>query len=111
MVPALGQRLGAVPAPTRTDPDTERYLLYGAVAGLLTAASELQPIVLVLDDLQWSTVRASGSCVMSSPPSSRHGARPRDVSDTELSPSNPLSDLLGALQREPSISRIELRLR
>ena len=26
---------GTVPAPTRTDPDTERYLLYGAVAGLL----------------------------------------------------------------------------
>ena len=110
MVPALGQRLGAVPAPTRTDPDTERYLLYGAVAGLLTAASTLQPTVLVLDDLQWSdsqslrllrhvvtTVESARLLVLGT------------FRDTELSPSNPLRDLLGALQREPSISRIELK--
>jgi class 3 adenylate cyclase/tetratricopeptide (TPR) repeat protein len=110
MVPALGQRLGAVPAPTRTDPDTERYLLYGAVAGLLTAASALQPTVLVLDDLQWSdsqslrllrhvvsTVESAQLLVLGT------------FRDTELSPSHPLSDLLGALQREPTISRIELK--
>ena len=110
MVPALGQRLGAVPAPTRTDPDTERYLLYGAVAGLLTAASTLQPTVLVLDDLQWSdsqslrllrhvvtTVESARLLVLGT------------FRDTELSPSNPLRDLLGALQREPGISRIELK--
>ena len=110
MVPALGQRLGAVPAPTSTDPDTERYLLYGAVAGLLTAASALQPTVLVLDDLQWSdsqslrllrhvvsTVESAQLLVLGT------------FRDTELSPSHPLRDLLGALQREPSISRIELK--
>ena len=110
MVPALGQRLGAVPAPTRTDPDTERYLLYGAVAGLLTAASALQPIVLVLDDLQWSdsqslrllrhvvtTVESARLLVLGT------------FRDTELSPSNPLPELLGALQREPDVSRIELK--
>ena len=110
MVPALGQRLGAVPPPTKTDPDTERYLLYGAVAGLLTAASTLQPTVLVLDDLQWSdsqslrllrhvvtTVESARLLVLGT------------FRDTELSPSNPLRDLLGALQREPSISRIELK--
>ena len=110
MVPAIGQRLGAIPAPTKTDPDTERYLLYGAVAGLLTAASTLQPTVLVLDDLQWSdsqslrllrhvvtTVESARLLVLAT------------FRDTELSPSNPLSDLLGALQREPTISRIELK--
>jgi class 3 adenylate cyclase/tetratricopeptide (TPR) repeat protein len=109
MVPALAQRLGHVPAPTRTDPDTERYLLYGAVAGLLTAASLHQPTVLVLDDLQWSdsqslrllrhvvtTVESARLLVLGT------------FRDTELSPSNPLRDLLGALQREPGISRIEL---
>ena len=110
MVPALRQRLGAVPAPTSTDPDTERYLLYGAVAGLLTAASTLQPTVLVLDDIQWSdnqslrllrhvvtTVESARLLVLGT------------FRDTELSPSNPLRDLLGALQREPNISRIELK--
>ena len=110
MVPALGQRLGTIPAPTRTDPDTERYLLYGAVAGLLTAASALQPTVLVLDDLQWSdrqslrllrhvvtTVESARLLVLGT------------FRDSELSPSNPLCDLLGDLQREPDVSRIELK--
>ena len=32
LAPALGDRLLDVPAPTETDPDTERYLLWGAVA-------------------------------------------------------------------------------
>ena len=110
MVPALGQRLGTVPAPTSTDPETERYLLYGAVAGLLTAASALQPTVLVLDDLQWSdrqslrllrhvvtTVESARLLVLGT------------FRDSELSPTNPLRDLLGDLQREPNVSRIELK--
>ena len=110
MVPALGQRLGVVPAATRTDPDTERYLLYGAVAALLTAASALQPTVLVLDDLQWSDSQSLRLL--------RHVVATVDSArllvlgtfrDSELSPSNPLRDLLGALQREPSISRIPLK--
>jgi tetratricopeptide (TPR) repeat protein len=110
MVPALGQRLGEVPAPTRTDPDTERYLLYGAVAGLLTAASTLQPTVLVLDDLQWSDSQSLRLL--------RHVVATVDSArllvlgtfrDSELLPYNPLRDLLGALQREPSISRIQLK--
>ena len=109
MVPALGQRLGTVPAPTRADPDTERYLLYEAVTELLRAASTLQPVVLVLDDLQWSdsqslrllrhvvtTVESARLLVLGT------------FRETELSPSNPLRDLLGALQREPNIHRMEL---
>ena len=110
MVPALVQRLGDVPAPTRTDPDTERYLLYGAVAGLLTAASAVQPTVLVLDDLHWSDSQSLQLL--------RHVAATVESArllvlvtfrDSELSPSNRLRDLLGALQREPNISRIELK--
>ena len=66
MVPRSVNDWGKFRHPTMTDPDTERYLLYGAVAGILTAASAFQPTVLVLDDLQWSEVKASDSCVMSS---------------------------------------------
>ncbi|MDN5895019.1 MAG: AAA family ATPase [Nocardioides sp.] len=36
------------------DPDTERYRLFEAVAGWLAAASSRQPLVLLLDDLQWA---------------------------------------------------------
>ncbi|MFZ0248625.1 MAG: AAA family ATPase [Acidimicrobiales bacterium] len=110
LVPALVQRLGEVPAPTRTDPDTERYLLYGAVVGLLTAASALQPTVLVLDDLQWSDSQSLRLL--------RHVVATVDTArllvlgtfrDTELSPSNPLRDLLGAFRREPNIGQIALK--
>ena len=110
MVPALGQRLGGLPAPTRTDPDTERYLLYGAVAGLLTAVSALQPTVLVLDDLQWSDSQSLRLLrhVVSTVESARLLVL-ATFRDTELSPTSPLGDLLGALQREPNVSRIELK--
>ena len=54
MVPALGQRLGELPPPQTTDPDTERYLLYAAVVGLLEEASRQRPVVLLLDDLHWA---------------------------------------------------------
>jgi class 3 adenylate cyclase/tetratricopeptide (TPR) repeat protein len=110
MVPALGRRLGAVPAPTRTDPDTERYLLYGAVAGLLTAASVLQPTILVLDDMQWSDSQSLRLLhhVVTTVESERLFVL-GTFRDTELSPSNPLLDFLGALQREPGVSRIELK--
>jgi hypothetical protein len=52
MVPALGQRLGELPPPETTDPDTERYLLHAAVEGLLEEASRDRPVVLFLDDLR-----------------------------------------------------------
>ena len=54
IVPALRQRLGDLPAPQSADPDTERYLLYNAVVGLLGQLCEDSPLVLVLDDLQWA---------------------------------------------------------
>ena len=43
-----------MPPSKATDPDSERYLLFAAAVGLLTAVSRHDPIVLVLDDLQWA---------------------------------------------------------
>jgi class 3 adenylate cyclase len=37
-----------------SDPESERYLLFGAVLQLLAAASDVEPVVVVLDDLQWA---------------------------------------------------------
>ena len=54
LVPALGQRLPGLPRSAETDPDTERYLLFAAVVGLLSAMAQEQPVLLVLDDLQWA---------------------------------------------------------
>ena len=43
-----------LPPSKATDTDTERYLLFAAVVGLLVEVSREQPVVLVLDDLQWA---------------------------------------------------------
>ncbi len=54
LVPALARRMPDVPPPRKTDPETERYLLFAAVVGLLEHASAESPVVLLLDDLHWA---------------------------------------------------------
>jgi DNA-binding SARP family transcriptional activator len=49
--PELARRLPDLPAPARGGPETERYLLFGAVAGLLDAIAAAGPVLLVVDDL------------------------------------------------------------
>ena len=43
-----------LPAPLRSDPETERYRLFDAVAAWVAVASAEEPLLLVLDDLQWA---------------------------------------------------------
>ncbi|MGH9039469.1 MAG: AAA family ATPase, partial [Acidimicrobiia bacterium] len=43
-----------LPAPITSDPETERYRLFDAVASWLGDASRRHPLLLVLDDLQWA---------------------------------------------------------
>lgn len=54
LVPELRRRIPGLPEPRSSDAETERYLLFGAVAGLLTDAASRAPLVLLLDDLQWA---------------------------------------------------------
>jgi class 3 adenylate cyclase len=54
LVPSLRRRRPELPEPTGSDPDTERYLLFSAVVGLLEQVSGERPLVLVLDDLHWA---------------------------------------------------------
>jgi tetratricopeptide (TPR) repeat protein len=56
IVPALGSRLGSLPRTNSADADTERYLLFAAVAALLGTVARSRPLVVVLDDLQWADV-------------------------------------------------------
>jgi class 3 adenylate cyclase len=109
MVPALARRMGELAPPTTSDLEVERYVLYGAVTGLLVAASNDRPTVLVLDDLHWSdsptlhllryviaNAESAALLVLGT------------FRDTEVGPSSPLKDLLGALRREPRVGRIHL---
>jgi class 3 adenylate cyclase len=109
LVPALASRLPDLPPPRSTDPDTERYLMFAAVLGLLGLLSEGQPVVLVVDDLQWAD---RGSLLLL-----RHlitsGSTVRILvlgtyRDSELSRSSYLVEFLGSLRRLDGVSRIDL---
>ena len=109
MVRSLGQRVGELAAPTKSDSDTERYVLYGAVTGLLTAASIDRPIVLILDDLQWAdspTLRLLRYVVANADSARLYVLG--TYRDGGLGPSSPLNELLGVLRREPRVSRVQL---
>src|SRR5262249_6182873 len=54
LVCELGRRIADLPPPQVAEAETERYMLFDAVAGLLSAASQHTPVVLVLDDLHWA---------------------------------------------------------
>ena len=110
LVPALTSRIPDLPKSSATDTDSERYLLFAAVVGILAQVSQDQPLVLVLDDLQWAD-RASLQLL-------RHliaAEQPMRVlalgtyRDSELSHAHPLLETLAALRRQEGVDRIELK--
>ena len=95
--------------PTTSDPETERYLLFEAIAGWLEAQSQLAPTLLVLDDLHWA---AEPTLLML-----RHVlGSDRDLNllvvgtyrDTEVDRTHPLGALLAHLRRTEGVDRIAL---
>jgi class 3 adenylate cyclase len=54
IAPSLATRVPDLPKPQSADADTERYHMFEAVTGLLAAASQQRPLMLILDDLQWA---------------------------------------------------------
>ena len=54
LAPMLQERVGSLPEPEPTDPETERYLLFAAITGLVEQAAEEAPLLLVVDDVHWS---------------------------------------------------------
>jgi len=109
LVPELNDRLPGLPPSKATDPDSERYLLFAAAVELLRAISKDEPVVLVLDDLQWAD---SGSLALL-----RHVTAAEHVMrllllgtfrDSELPQSPTLRETLGMLWRHQGVSRLEL---
>ncbi len=54
----LSQRIDGPPPPQPSDPETERYLLFNAVGGLLGEMAETVPVCVVLDDLHWADAQS-----------------------------------------------------
>ena len=109
LVPALASRIPDLPASKATDTDTERFLLFAAVVGLLGAASHHQPVVVVFDDLQWAD---KGSLLLLRHLASADPAMRVLVlgtyRDSELSNASALVDALAALRRHEGVSRLNL---
>lgn len=55
LVPELREMLPGLAPPLRSDPQTEQYRLFDAVAAALVAISAATPTLVVLEDLQWAT--------------------------------------------------------
>ena len=109
LVPTLASRIRELPPSKATDSDTERFLLFAAVVGLLGTMAKEQPVVLVLDDLQWAD---KGSLLLL-----RHLAAAEQAMrvlvlgtyrDSEFSQTHPLTDTLAALHCQSGVTRIEL---
>jgi class 3 adenylate cyclase/tetratricopeptide (TPR) repeat protein len=109
LVPGLGERLPDLPAPRQSDPETERYLLYAAVAGLLEGAGADEPVVLILDDLHWAdgpTLSLLRHVVTAGP--AMRALVVGTYRDSDLLREHPLTALLADLHREQGVERMKL---
>ena len=109
LVPALRRRVPDLRDPTETDSETERYLLFGAVAGLLEAAAADQPVVLLLDDLHWADVPTLA--LLKHVVSGSAGWPVLVVGtyrDSDLSREHPLTATLADLRRVEGVERVAL---
>jgi class 3 adenylate cyclase len=109
LVGTLAERVPDLPSPRQSDAETERYLLYAAVAGLLEGAGELEPLLLILDDLHW----ADGPTLSLLRHVVTAGASMRVLvvgayRDSELAHDHPLVMLLADLHRERGVERLQL---
>ena len=109
IAPALARRMPQAPAPAETDPETERYLLFSAVVGLLEQATIDSPVVLLLDDLHWAD--RPTLALLKHVLGETEGLRLLVLGtyrDTDLSRDHPLTGVLADLRREEGVDRLAL---
>jgi class 3 adenylate cyclase/tetratricopeptide (TPR) repeat protein len=110
LIPELGKRVPDLPPPQVAEAETERYLLFEAVTGLLSAASQEVPIVLILDDLQWA-----GTPELVLLKHVLRSAMPLRLlivvtyRDSDLTRTHPLTAVLADLRREAGVERVALQ--
>jgi predicted ATPase/class 3 adenylate cyclase len=109
LIPALGDRVPELPSARGNDAETDRYLLYAAVVGLLEEAAKQEPLLLVLDDLHWAdapTVSLLRHAVTAGP--SMAVMVVGTYRDSDLSRDHPLTALLADLHRDRGGERMKL---
>ncbi len=109
LVPEVAQLAPGLPEPLRSDPETERYRLFDAVAAWLGSISAEQTVLLVIDDLHWA---AKPTLLLL-----RHVLRSAEplrllivatYRDTDLGRRHPLLELLADVPRLDDAERILL---
>ncbi|HUC59093.1 MAG TPA: AAA family ATPase [Streptosporangiaceae bacterium] len=109
LVPALRTRVPGLPDTRSTDPETGRYLLWGAVLAILRECAEQDPLVLILDNLHLADrptllllkhvlAEAQGMCALII----------GIYRDTDLSRAHPVSEALADFRRESGAEQMPL---
>ena len=111
IVSDVRDRLPGLPQPQHIDePDSARFRLFDSITAFLKAASQRQPLVLVLDDLHWSD--KPSLMLMQFLVRELAGARLLLIGtyrDMELNRQHPLAEALAELTRERRFERVLLR--
>jgi class 3 adenylate cyclase/tetratricopeptide (TPR) repeat protein len=106
----LKDRVSELAEPQSSDPETERYLLFNAVAGLLGEIAEAVPLCVVLDDLHWADAQSLALL--------KHLLRATEhvslqviatYRDSDLGKDHPLIAVLADLHSLQGVQRITLR--
>ena len=110
LVPELGQRLRAIPQSMQIDPEHERDRLFEAVSQFITNVSKEAPLLVVLDDLQWT----DQSSLLLMHYLARGVSRERLLlvgayRDSEVDEKHPLSPVLTELNRERLLQAVPLK--
>jgi class 3 adenylate cyclase/DNA polymerase III delta prime subunit len=107
VVPELADLVPNLPEPLRSDPETERYRLFEAIAGWLAELSAETPVLLVLDDLHWAakpTLLLLRHVLLSS--EATRSLIVATYRDTELPRGNPFAEFLADLPRIEGAERL-----
>ena len=106
---SMGARVPDLPKPQSSDPETERYLLFNAVAGLLGEVAEMVPLSVVLDDLHWADAQ-SVSLLKHMLRASEQGSLQviATYRDSDLGKDHPLTALLADLHSLQGMQRVAL---
>jgi len=110
LVPEVKQKLGTIPQSLPISPEHERDRLFEAVSQFITNVSKEAPLLVVLDDLQWT----DQSSLLLLHYLARGVHRERllllgDYRDTDIDDRHPLTPVLTELNRERLLQPIQLK--
>ena len=109
LLPELAGRVSGLDPPLQSDPETEQFRLFEALASWLSSAGEPGGLLLIIDDLHWAAVPTLTllAHVLRS-------GRPGPLlvvgtfRDTEVGQGHPLAPVLGDLRRTAGVERVSL---